>query len=231
MVNTELSYGMFESDQLMGFILNGVDQRDGHHIAFNTGTGVIPEYRGKKMVKMIYEHAIPELKAQGITKCGLEVIKINDIAVKTYQGIGFEVCRELKCFGGSISNQPQRDIEVVEVDSKNWNWDILPQQELYSWDNHQNSLSRGEYRYFKVKNKGADSAFFITNQSKSYIAQCDPLVSTDESWQDLLCALEQETDAVKINNIPKDQDIKIEKIESVGGLLNTVDQYEMELYL
>ena len=61
-VDFNLSYGMFDNDQLVGFIIHAIGRRHGEYIAFNSGTGVIPAYRGKKIVKTIYEFAIPELK-------------------------------------------------------------------------------------------------------------------------------------------------------------------------
>ena len=78
-VKYELSYGMFDQEKLVGFMINGVDVRSGNLIAFNTGTGVLPSHRGLQIVKKLYEYAIPVLKKYGINKCKLEVIKENII--------------------------------------------------------------------------------------------------------------------------------------------------------
>ncbi len=61
-VDYSLSYGMFENEKLMGFIINAIDYRNGKLIAFNTGTGILPEYRGKRIVKSIYDYALKDLK-------------------------------------------------------------------------------------------------------------------------------------------------------------------------
>ena len=45
-VDYALSYGMFDDEKLVGFIISAIDKRNGEKIAFNTGTGVLPEYRG-----------------------------------------------------------------------------------------------------------------------------------------------------------------------------------------
>ena len=76
-----------------GFIINAIDKRNGILTAFNTGTGVIPEYRGKRIVKSIYAHAIGELRQQGVEKSTLEVITKNDIAIRSYKSIGFSIRR------------------------------------------------------------------------------------------------------------------------------------------
>ena len=36
-VDYALSYGMFDGDKLVGFIINAIDKRNGEKIAFNTG--------------------------------------------------------------------------------------------------------------------------------------------------------------------------------------------------
>ncbi len=37
-VNFKLSYGMFDGEKLVGFIINAIDKRNGDLTAFNTGT-------------------------------------------------------------------------------------------------------------------------------------------------------------------------------------------------
>lgn len=224
-----LSYGMFEEDKLMGFILNGIDERAGEKIAFNTGTGVIPEYRGQKMVKAIYDQAIPDFKANGISKCVLEVITDNEIALKTYTGIGFEISRNYRCYEGSITDTLEnRPVEVKEVSFDEMKWDSLPNQHLYSWDNHKNTLKNGEFHYYLVEQGSDLSAYFVINKDKNYIAQCDVLKASDDNWKNLFSAIKSVTSNFKLNNV---DETLIEKNEQLlkYGLKHTVDQYEMEL--
>ena len=61
-VDYNLSYGVFDQDGLVAFIIHGIDQHLGQKTAFNTGTGVIPSFRGRQLVDKIYEFAIPKLK-------------------------------------------------------------------------------------------------------------------------------------------------------------------------
>ena len=101
-VDFRFSYSMFDKNQLIGFIIHAVDNRQGQQIAFNTGTGVLVEYRGQKVIKKIYDHALPDLKQHGFTHSKLEVITINTIAIKAYEDIGFKICKHYKCFSGNI---------------------------------------------------------------------------------------------------------------------------------
>ena len=101
-VNFELSYGVFDDQQLVAFIINGVDGEKEALTAFNTGTGVLPAYRGQQLVDKMYEKAIPIFKENDITSCALEVIQANDRAIRVYERIGFTKQRSLQCFKGAI---------------------------------------------------------------------------------------------------------------------------------
>lgn len=84
-VDFSLSYGMFYKDELVGFILNAIDTRNGIRTAYNAGTGVVPKQRGKKITKTLYEHALPILKKEGVEMCLLEVITMNEVAIHSYE--------------------------------------------------------------------------------------------------------------------------------------------------
>ncbi len=142
-VNFELSFGAFIDNKLVGFIIHGIDIWDGLKTAFNVGTGVIPEHRGKKIVKKLYNHALPVLKSHGIKQCRLEVIQNNEKALRAYKSIGFKEKRELLCFAYK-SNQTQYEMPPFKqhqlkiennISNVEWNilktfWDFKP-----SWEN------------------------------------------------------------------------------------------------
>lgn len=229
-VRFDLSYGMFDNDKLVGFIINAVDERRGELMAHNSGTGVIPEYRGKRIVKTIYEYAIPDLIKNGITKNLLEVITENVKAIKSYEGIGFEICKHYKCFGGTISVEAENNYILKEVNFKTVNWDTIPNQNLYSWNNQSESLENGNYKYFEVLVANETQSFFTINPENGYIAQLEILHNIPSSWNTLFSAIQSLHEEVKINNI---DDRLIDKIKAVAsaGLINTVNQFEMELSL
>jgi ribosomal protein S18 acetylase RimI-like enzyme len=147
-VRFDVSYGMFDNTKLVGFIINAIDNRNGEYIAYNSGTGVIPDYRGQRIVNTIYDYAILDLMKHGITKCVLEVITENVKAIKSYEGIGFEKCKYYRCFGGIISVEDLTNYALREVDFSFVDWDTIPNQELYSWDHQTRSLEKGNYKCF-----------------------------------------------------------------------------------
>ena len=94
----ELSFGAFEGDSLVSFTLNGIGSFNGVPTAYDTGTGTLKEYRGRKLASAIFDYSIPCLKEAGIEQYLLEVLQHNTNAVNVYRKIGFEVNRELNYF-------------------------------------------------------------------------------------------------------------------------------------
>ncbi|WP_103068936.1 GNAT family N-acetyltransferase [Aquimarina sediminis] len=227
-VRFDLSYGMFDNQVLVGFIINGIDKRNEEVVAFNTGTGVIPEYRGKKIIKSIYKFALKDLKRNGVTKCSLEVIKENIIAIKAYESIGFKKCKNYKCFKGKINVNVEKKVTLLELDLKKLNWRQLPNQEFYSWDNHKNSLISGSYKCFQVINEKTPMAYFVIDLTNGYIAQFDVLNKDKFSWDYLFLGIKKISETVKINNVDERLISKLNYLKTIE-LINTVDQYEMEL--
>lgn len=227
-VDLNLSYGMFDEDRLIGFIINAIDERRGHRIAFNTGTGVIPEYRGQKIVKRIYEHAIPELKQKRISKCELEVIIENEKAVRAYQGIGFEICKNFKCFGGEL-NVEENAVQIEKIPFNKVPWEQLPNQEFYSWDFHYKCLEHSNSNYYYVHNDKHLESFFSIKPDGT-INQLEVLNTKEGNWERLLLAVQSISKKVRIINVDDRLNAKLNALENVG-LKNTVNQFEMELNL
>ncbi|WP_299116195.1 GNAT family N-acetyltransferase [uncultured Winogradskyella sp.] len=229
-VRYDMSYGMFDSDRLVGFIINAIDERRGYLTAYNSGTGVIPEYRGKRIVKSIYDYAIPELIKSGVTKCQLEVITENVKAIKSYQGIGFKICKHFKCYKGILSAETYNNYTLKQVLHQDINWNAFPNQNLYSWDNQKESLIKGNYEYYEVHVKDKLQSYFIMNSKSGYIAQFEVLEDSVFQWQNLFFAIHSINSEIRINNVDDKLVSKVEALE-LAGLQNSVNQYEMVLKL
>ena len=227
-VDFNLSYGMFDNDKLVGFIINAIDERHGEYIAFNTGTGVLPAYRGKRIVKSIYDYAIPDLKKNGIDKCELEVITKNTIAIKSYESIGFEICKTFKCFGGELL-AGESQVRVEEIPFHMVSWEQMPNQSKYSWDFHYKCLKDGNSNFYYVYNDTKIESFFAINPDGT-INQLEVLNNYKGNWERLLLAVQSISKQVRIINVDVSLGTKLTALEN-AGLKNTVNQYEMEMSL
>ncbi len=227
-VNFDLSYGMFDQGRLVGFIINAVDRRNGCYTAFNTGTGVIPDYRGQGIVNSIYEQAFDDFRQMGIQKCTLEVITINEPAIRSYQRVGFEVCKNYNCYGGEIVLPFTPAFALSEIPLDQVNWNSLPDQQFYSWDFQSETIKDGDYVFYQVMYEEEPESFFIFKHDTKTIGQMDILKNTPDAWTRLFAAIQSLSISARIINVDDRLSDKIDAIKKYG-LKNTVNQYEMEL--
>ena len=228
-VDYNLSFGMFDNNQLVGFIINAIDYRNGEKVAFNTGTGVIPSYRGKKIVKTLYDFAIPVLKSNGINICSLEVITVNTIAIKAYQRIGFKICKTYKCYKNNFINSLETNIDIVKINAEDFDWQLSKNEKLYSWDNQKEAIIRNSqltYYSFSKLNKAIGYAIF--NEKSGYIAQFEAFSNSVNEYILILKKLTSLNLNWRINNIDLNLKEKINAFERLN-FKNTVDQFEMNL--
>jgi ribosomal protein S18 acetylase RimI-like enzyme len=146
--NAGLSFGAFEGEQLVGFVLNGIGNYSGLPTAYDTGTGTIPQARGRGLTKKVFDTTLPILKNAGIVQYVLEVLQRNEPAINIYRSLGFRISRELAYFiadGDSLRIQEwqrPRDIRILPLpamilDAPREMWDFEP-----TWQNAFESIAR-----------------------------------------------------------------------------------------
>ncbi len=112
-----LSFAAFDdAGRIMGFTLNGIGTFGGVTTAYDTGTGTLPNYRGRGLASRIFEASLPHLRAAGVAQYLLEVLQHNTSALSVYRGLGFEVSREFNYFRGEVPNISHFDHKVRHVD-------------------------------------------------------------------------------------------------------------------
>lgn len=120
-VDFDISVGAFDDARMVGFTLIGVDRWQDELAAFDAGTGIVPEFRGQGLARGMFDHAIPPLESRGVTRFLLEVLQVNEPAIRAYTKAGFEVTRELACFKlkvdkTNLASEPSTGTEVKTVD-------------------------------------------------------------------------------------------------------------------
>jgi ribosomal protein S18 acetylase RimI-like enzyme len=229
-VDFGLSFGMFDKDKLVGFIINGIDDVDGIKTAFNTGTGVTQSARGQGVTDKLYQYALPIFKDQGIQRCSLEVIEKNERAIHVYERIGFAIHKRLKCFKGAISPTDE-NVTVTEVPFAAIEAQSRATDHFYSWDNTSTSIkaSGSLYKSYKVMDSGGqESGYFVINPLSGYVAQLDAVTTSTDQALKVLSGMASVANVVKINNIDTSRTPIISALLK-AGLDNFIDQYEMQL--
>lgn len=94
-ISPEHSVIAFDQDKPIGFVFVAIKEVDGHLLAWNGGTGIIPEYRGKGLAKLLLGKVRAILLKANVHKAWLEVVASNKPALAAYQSIGFEKVDDL----------------------------------------------------------------------------------------------------------------------------------------
>jgi ribosomal protein S18 acetylase RimI-like enzyme len=97
-VDYALSVGVYDSGRMVGFTLIGIDSWGGTLTAYDAGTGIVPEFRGQRLARRMFDHALPALHDRGVERFSLEVLQQNEPAIKAYRKAGFETTRELHSY-------------------------------------------------------------------------------------------------------------------------------------
>lgn len=129
-IKLDKSVGIVRKNQLVGFIFHAIRNIDGKLVAYNAGTGVIPEFRGKNATEKMYRFILPELIKMNVSEVLLEVMEQNIPAIKSYRKVGFEKIVELTCYKGKIVPLEYRaDISIKEINKEN----LDNMQEFWTW--------------------------------------------------------------------------------------------------
>ncbi len=240
-VDWQLSFGAFEGDRLVGFVMNGVGEWNGLATAYDTGTGVRASQQGKGVGKQMFAVALPALKAKGIRQYLLEVIQSNTSAVALYEKMNFETTREFVCYAAtqgdlSFPDNRQEHFEIREISLKEISrldsfWDYPP-----SWQNSPDSLKRkaDEFSYVGAFSENELVGYGIIDPNSGDIPQI--AVAREYRRQGVGTAILEkllqlcQSDALKYINVDR-QDQGTRQLLLACGCRETVRQFEMILPL
>lgn len=103
-----LSVVAYDCKNPIGFVLQGIREVDGQRISWNGGTGIIPEYRGRKLGIPLMEEAEKLLQERNVSVATLEALSENKAAISLYEKCGYNVKDELLFLraNGILSSEP-----------------------------------------------------------------------------------------------------------------------------
>lgn len=162
-VSLAFSAGAYDGDELVGFILHGLDEFNGEKRVFNAATGVVPSHRGQRLAEQMYNYILPVLKEQGYRHHQLEVLEGNTKAEKTYFKIGFRRSRDVVGYEGIVALQTTTEVEINESEYLDWIgvqsfWDVQP-----AWQNQTPTVQRamGKQKILTAYIEGALAGYLV----------------------------------------------------------------------
>ena len=240
-VKFEHSVGVFEDDRMVGATMNAVGFWKGKSTVYDSGTGVIPEFRRKGLSTGMFEFIIPLLQKQGFHQYLLEVITGNAPAKRLYEGLGFKVGREFAIYKQNETQESaslRSDIEITDLVNPDWGklrsfWEISP-----AWQNSVDSVKRA----IKYKMPTVFLGVFLKNELVGYgvvFRESNKLVqiAINEKYRRngygkvLLSELQKRVEKpLIVTNVDTNASGVLGFLEA-NGFYKTISQYEMLLEL
>jgi GNAT superfamily N-acetyltransferase len=94
-LSLEHSLAAYEDGQPVGLVVNGFREIAGTKVAWNGGTGIVPDYRGKGIGKQLMNKTLELYREEGVHIATLEALSQNERAIRLYRSVGYEVADEL----------------------------------------------------------------------------------------------------------------------------------------
>jgi len=234
-VDYRLSVGAFDEEKLVGFMILCTGTKDGFLTAHNAGTGVIPDYRGRRLVGALYDYVLPKFKAAGIRQSTLEVITQNEKAIKAYERAGYEVVRKLHCFSGAVTTvAPATEAWEIRREKK-IDWPLLASLPPHcaTWEQRPEVIAARAalYECWQLWEDGQLKAYFILNPATGQIQSFSAVAGGEQHYGlPLIQAIGKEITTLSINNVDEGESGWLSVFKR-AGLNNTVNQYEMKWVL
>lgn len=224
----EASFGYFEGENLVAFILHGVDHYKGAHTAFNIGTGVAPKFRGHQLVDRLYEAALPVLKRLQVQQIGLDVIQENARAIRVYERLGFQKARSYHCFAANLQRPETSNITLQALPTPFKAPSTAPFPE--PWDNTDEGMAKvdpAQLKAYTVWETPLLIGYFAIHPETGYLYRLQvKRVETTKAWLQLFEGIAQVASKVRLYNI----DSRYTALLNVAEQLNfkaTVKQFEL----
>ncbi|MGH1385186.1 GNAT family N-acetyltransferase [Kordia sp.] len=162
-VDYSLSFGVFDKDKLVGFIIHAINNYGETKVAYNASTGVIPSHRRQGLLTKLYSKAITALQINGIQKSTLECITKNERAILAYQKVGFTIDRQYKLY-----KFDWKQIEIKSEFEVNVNTDFLF-DDFKQLQNYFPSIENQDHCLEKYKENLISIAVFDAEEIVAYL--------------------------------------------------------------
>jgi GNAT superfamily N-acetyltransferase len=197
------SVAAYLNGQPVGFVVNGFRSIGGKQVAWNGGTGIVPEFRGKGIGKRLMTRNLELYHDQGVELALLEALSENEQAIKLYKSSGYEIIDRMTI----LQNMEPLSPTILQIPSqtsysikKGLPGDIasLPfYRQLSPWQTQWPSIKDGESVLVLNDNKPVGYALFkrILDQEGQLTAtslyQCEALPNLSDEEEILKAALQE----------------------------------------
>jgi predicted CopG family antitoxin len=232
-VDWDYSFGLMCNEDVAGCILHSILYKNEKKHIFNHGTVLDPCYADINVVEEIYKELIPMLKKEGFSDITLEVLHKNIDANITYENIGFEKTKELKCFQGALDNINISSDVYITLEEKLPSISELVHQDSYSGNNSYEKCLTNDFASFYYVFKEADHfpiGYFIYDSELERILQFETFGCSNRNWYHLFQGIKKITNEIEVLNVCAGRLNKIHFLKRIG-MTNFINQHLMTFNL
>lgn len=235
----EVSVGAFHNKELVGFVLNGLREIDGHVTAYDVMTGIVPSSRKQGLSKEMFRFVLQTFSEVGVKQYILEVLQENRTAFDIYQKQGFRIVRSFDVFKleQKIAG-PKKEISkidfVTELSDEHWELVQTFLESSPSWQNATASIKNtpDAFLYALAAIDRKIVGYGIVDKKTGDV----PQLAVHGKYQNLgieqqlLATLQDKTESSTLSLVNIDTELKdkIELLQTIG-FKRTTSQYEMIL--
>ncbi len=228
-VDYSLSRGAYIGERLVGFIMIALADWEGKQTHYNSGTGIIPDFRGQGIVGQLYESLLAELNERKIKQGLLEVIVKNERAIKAYQKVGYQIGRKLCCFKGDIPPfTAAQNAYITRSAEPDWPTYRELSPFVWSWDSQERTARNfgDAVECWEYRKEGQLVAFAIYHRPTKRLMQWGEAFGKAGHLNALLRQCLSGEEGVRVVNVDAKAKTEIARMDDLG-LQPTVDQFEM----
>lgn len=239
-LNPEYSFGYFNNDRLIGFILCGYREIDNRKYCYDGGTGIVKDFRRQGIGNTLLRALIADFGRKGIHGLLLEVLEHNHAALDLYLKNGFQKTRRFKCFERE-RQEMKSDARTVQhpyaIDTDIGNYRRLDCTKYLtfkpSWQNDRISIANAaaHYEYVAVALQNEVIGYGLIHKISGDIPQIGIRnEGKDQGLEALIVAnLVKRTQSERIAFLNVEENDYLEAKLVALGFRNFVNQYEMKL--
>jgi GNAT superfamily N-acetyltransferase len=222
-ISEKHSFGVFEDSRLIAFVLQSSHDKT----LYNFCTGVNPKYRGRHLIKAIYEK-IDAL--EGIDLHILEVIKENEKALNLYKKLGFKEVRILNSYQGQfLINQFENSVISYEILPLIYTDEMLQLSLLKpAFENSSATCLKRPHSYevHQIRKEGKLLAWSVYNPLQLSLKEIGAINGSGEYLDQLFLRMKLNNENLRVMNIDERASSIIKYFET-RGLKKFISQYEM----
>jgi GNAT superfamily N-acetyltransferase len=225
----------FDGEAPVAIVLNGFRVIDGKKTAWNGGTGIATEYRGKGVSTLLMEEILKIYEEEGCEVATLEAIKENERAIRLYARFGFDVTDSLVYLAGTLEGKNNSLVQSEYIRPEQLSTYSFYNQNV-PWQCQWQSVKAGEAQiYFNDNQNAVGYSLFkrVWNQEgqleKVFLFQVELLGEvTDERLQAVFSAItEQQTHPVSFMTVNASQSNPVIQYLMDQGFKKTTEQVQM----